>query len=99
MRHGIEGNQHLKAVTPFGQVDRAIPVPRRPACSLPLALALRRDARTEDRRTSRSAGRTDRDDETYKVFHGDGRALKLWGFAERNGATAECIVVVDGTPL
>jgi hypothetical protein len=33
-----------------------------------------------------------------KVFHGDGRALELWGFAERNGATAECIVVVDGTP-
>ncbi|MGB8710835.1 MAG: hypothetical protein WCD39_13920, partial [Methyloceanibacter sp.] len=34
---------------------------------------------------------------SYKVSHGDGRALELSGFAERNGVTAECIVLVDGT--
>ena len=34
---------------------------------------------------------------SYKVSHGDGRALELSGFAERNGVGAECIVLVDGT--
>ena len=33
----------------------------------------------------------------YEVSHGDGRALEISGFAARDGATAECIVLVDGT--
>jgi len=62
MRQGIEGNQHLKAVTPaFGQLDRALPVLRAAKhAPLSLALAVRRNARTDDRRSGRSGRRTHR---------------------------------------
>ena len=63
MRQGIEGSQHLKAATPaFGQLGPCPPsAPRRQACSLSLALALRGNARTDDRRAGRSGRRAHRD--------------------------------------
>ena len=33
----------------------------------------------------------------YRMSHGDGRTLGLSSWAERDGAAAECIVLVDGT--
>ena len=63
MRQGIEGSQHLKAVDtglwPVG--PRPPRAPRRQACSLSLALALRRTARTDDRRAGRPGCRAHRD--------------------------------------
>ena len=99
MRQGIEGNQHLKAVTPaFGQLDRALPVLRaakhapfhwRSRCEGMLGQTIAAPAGPAVGRIESSS--------SYKVSHGDGRALELSGFAERNGVTAECIVLVDGT--
>ena len=99
MRQGIEGNQHLKAVTPaFGQLDRALPVLRaakhapfhwRSRCEGMLGQTIAAPAGPAVGRIETSS--------SYKVSHGDGRALELSGFAERNGVTAECIVLVDGT--
>ena len=99
MRQGIEGNQHLKAVTPaFGQLDRALPVLRaakhapfhwRSRCEGMLGQTIAEPAGPAVGRIETSS--------SYKVSHGDGRALELSGFAERNGVTAECIVLVDGT--
>ena len=63
MRQGIEGNQHLKAVDaglwPVG--PRPPRAPCRQACSLSLALALRRTARTDDRRAGEAGRRAHRD--------------------------------------
>ena len=62
MRQAIEGDQHLKAVTPaFGQLDRAPRAPYRQACALSLALALRRTAWTDDRRAGEADRRAHRD--------------------------------------
>jgi hypothetical protein len=99
MRQGIEGSQHLRAVTPaFGQLDRALPT-LRAAQHAPFHWR----SRCEDmlgqkvaEPTGRAVGRIETAS-VYKVFHGDGRALELSGFAERDGVTAECIVLVDGS--
>lgn len=99
MRQGIEGNQHLKAVTPaFGQLDRALPV-LRAAKHAPLHWRSRCEGmlgQTIAAPAGPAVGRIE-SSSSYKVSHGDGRALELSGFAERNGVTAECIVLVDGT--
>ena len=99
MRQGIEGSQHLKAATPaFGQLDRALPVLRaakhapfhwRSRCEGMLGQTIAEPAGPVVGRIETSSA--------YKVSHGDGRALELSGFAQRNGVTAECIVLVDGT--
>ena len=99
MRQGIEGNQHLKAVTPaLGQLDRALPV-LRTAKHAPFDWRSRCEGllgQTIAAQAGPTVGRIETSS-SYKVSHGDGRALELSGFAERNGVTAECIVLVDGT--
>jgi hypothetical protein len=77
MRQGIEGNQHLKAVTPaFGQLDRALPVLRaakhapfhwRSRCEGMLGQTIAAPAGPAVGRIKSSS--------SYKVSHGDGRAL------------------------
>jgi len=77
MRQGIEGNQHLKTVTPaFGQLDRALPVLRaakhapfhwRSRCEGMLGQTIAAPAGPAVGRIKSSS--------SYKVSHGDGRAL------------------------
>jgi hypothetical protein len=99
MRQGIEGSQHLKAVTPaLGQLDRALPV-LRAAKHAPFHWRSRCEGllgQTIAEPTGLAVGRLETSS-AYKVSHGDARALELSGFAQRNGVPAECIVLVDGT--
>ena len=99
MRQGIEGSQHLKSATPaFGQLERIIPVLRaakhapfhwRSRCEGMLGQTIAEPA-------GQAVGRIETAS-LYKVSHGGGQGLELSGFAEREGAKAECIVLVDGT--
>jgi hypothetical protein len=99
MRQGIEGSQHLKAATPaFGQLDRALPV-LRAAKHAPFHWRSRCEGmlgQTIAEPTGPVVGRIETSS-AYNVSHGDGQALELSGFAERDGVTAECLVLVDGT--
>jgi hypothetical protein len=99
MRQGIEGSQHLKAVTPaFGQLDRALPV-LRAAKHAPFHWRSRCEGllgQTIAETPGPAVGRIE-SSSSYKLSHGDGRALELSGVAERNGVAAGCIVLVDGT--
>jgi hypothetical protein len=99
MRQGIEGSQHLKAVTPaFGQLDRALPV-LRAARHAPFHWRSRCEnmlGKTISAPPGPAVGRIEKFS-VYKVVHGGDRALELSGFAERNGVMPECIVLIDGT--
>ena len=99
MRQGIEGNQHLKAVTPaFGQLERALPA-LRAAQHAPFHWRSRceGDARTDLAAPAGPAAGRLETISAYKISRGGGRALELSGCAERDGVAAECILLVDGT--
>jgi hypothetical protein len=97
MRQGIEGNQHLKAVTPaFAQLKRSIPALRaarhapfhwRSRCEETLGQHLAAP-------TGPAAGRLETIS-AYKMSRGGGHALELSGWAERDGVAAECIILAD----
>jgi hypothetical protein len=98
MRQGIQGNHLIKAATPaIGQLDRVLPAPRatghapfhwRSRCEEQLGQRLAEGTR-------RVAGSIETVS-TYAISHAAGRAIELSGWAERDGATAECIAIVDG---
>jgi hypothetical protein len=97
MRQGIEGNQHLKAVTPaFAQLKRSIPT-LRAARHAPFHWQSRCEEKLGQRLATQAgpaAGRL----ETilaYKMSRGGSRALELSGWAERDGVAAECILLAD----
>ena len=89
-----------KAATPaFGQLDRVIPVLRAAQrTTLSLALALRRNARTDAHRGggARSSGGMGQPRPT-KAHMAAARHSSSLRFAERNGVAAECLVLLDGT--
>ena len=97
MRQGIEGNQHLKAVTPaFAQLKRSIPTLRaarhapfhwRSRCEQRLGQHIAEPA-------GPSAGRLETIS-AYKMSRGGG-ALELSGWAHRDEVAAECGILVDG---
>ncbi|MGH6824534.1 hypothetical protein [Methyloceanibacter sp.] len=99
LRQGIEGNQHLKSVTPASnQLKRSMQMLRaarhapfhwRSRCEEALGQHIAAPARS-------AAGRIETIS-AYKMSRGDGRALELSGWAERDGVAAECIILVDGT--
>jgi hypothetical protein len=63
MRQGIEGNQHLKAVTPaFAQLKRSIPTLRAARHAPFMAVALRRETWAAPRHSGGSGGGAPRDD-------------------------------------
>ena len=97
MRQGIEGNQHLKAVTPaFTQLKRSIPT-LRAARHAPFHWQSRCEERLGQHLATQAgpaAGRLETIS-AYKMSRGGGRALELSGWAERDGVAAECILLVD----
>jgi hypothetical protein len=99
MRQGIEGNQHLKAVTPaFAQLKRSIPT-LRAARHAPFHWRSRCEERLGQHFAAPpgpTAGRLDTIS-AYKMSRGGGRALELSGWAERDGVAAECILLADST--
>jgi hypothetical protein len=100
LRQGIEGEQHLKAATPATrQFERVLPRLRsakhapfhwRSRCEDLLGQAIPKpETPTAD------VGRI----ETLSVYERadkSGRAVELSGFAARDGAAPECVVIVDG---
>ena len=99
LRQGIEGNQHLKAATPaFPQLERSIPM-LRAARHAPFHWRSRCEERLGQHiaeRTGPSAGHIETLS-VYKMSRGDGPALELSGWAERDGVAAECVVLADGS--
>ena len=97
MRQGIEGNQHLKAVTPaFTQLKRSIPA-LRAVQHAPFHWQSRCEERLGQHLATQAgpaAGRLETIS-AYKMSRGGGRALELSGWAERDGVAAECILLVD----
>jgi hypothetical protein len=97
MRQGIEGNQHLKAVTPaFAQLKRSIPT-LRAARHAPFHWRSRCEERLGQHLAAPAgpaAGRLETIS-AYKMSRGGGRALDLSGWAERDGVAAECILLAD----
>jgi hypothetical protein len=99
LRQGIQGDDHIKAATPATeQLDRLIPV-LRAAHHVPFD----RSSRCEEmlgQHIPDTVGLTAGLVETlstYEMSHGAGRAIELSGWAERNRAAAECIIIVDGS--
>ena len=101
LRQGIESDRHLEASTPAkGQLERVLPALR----------AVRHapfhwQSRCEDmlgRRLAASdlpaAGSLEALS-VYERSHGAGPAIELSGWAEDEGAGAECIVIVDGSGI
>jgi hypothetical protein len=99
LRQGIEGNQHLKAATPaFPQLKRSIPV-LRAARHAPFHWRSRCEERLGQHiaeRTGPSAGRIETLS-AYRMSRGEGLALELSGWAERDGVAAECVVLADSS--
>jgi len=97
MRQGIEGNQHLKAVTPaFTQLKRSIPT-LRAARHAPFHWQSRCEERLGQHLAAPAgpaAGRLETIS-AYDMSRGGGRALELSGWAERDGVAAECILLAD----
>jgi hypothetical protein len=97
MRQGIEGNQHLKAVTPaLAQLKRSIPT-LRAARHAPFHWQSRCEERLGQHLAAPvgpAAGRIETIS-AYKMSRGGGRALELSGWAERDGVAAECILLAD----
>ena len=99
MRQGIEGNQHLKAVTPaFAQRKRSIPT-LRAARHAPFHWRSRCEERLGQHFAAPAGPAVGRLDtiSAYKMSRGGGRALELSGWAERDGVAAECILLADST--
>ena len=99
MRQGIEGNQHLKAVTPaFAQLKRSIPA-LRAVQHAPFHWQSRCEERLGQHLATQAgpaAGRLETVS-AYKMSRGGGRALELSGWTERDGLAAECVILVDGS--
>jgi len=99
MRQGIEGNQHLKAVTPaFAQLKRSIPA-LRAVQHAPFHWQSRCEERLGQHLATQAgpaAGRLETIS-AYKMSRGGGRALELSGWTERDGLAAECVILVDGS--
>ena len=91
MRQGIEGNQHLKAVTPaFAQLKRSDTRTLRAAQACPLPLAVAVAKRVLGQHLAAPAGPAAGRLETisaYKIVRGGGRALELSGWAERRSGS------------
>lgn len=101
LRQGIEGNHHLKAATPAPvQLDRILPV-LRAARHAPFHWRSRCEDMLGEHIAEPSAPAMGQLESVsvYKMAHGAGRALKVSGWATRDGAGPECIAIVDGTRM
>lgn len=96
LRQGLEGKQHL----PRGLTEPMLPM-LRAAHHAPFHWQTNCEKHLY-RRVADPNGRSAGAIETMQVFdkaNGEGRAIELSGFAERDGVTAECIAIVDGSAI
>ncbi len=99
LRQGIQGQHHLKVVTPvIVELENMLPELRaaqhapfhwQSACEELLGTRL-----PETSGPASGAVETMSD---YPVWHGTARAIELTGWAEQGGSEADCVVVVDGS--
>ncbi len=99
LRQGIQGQHHLKVVTPvIVELENMLPELRasqhapfhwQSACEELLGTRLPA--------TSGPASGTVESLTDYPVWHGTARAIELTGWAEQGGSEADCVVIVDGT--
>jgi hypothetical protein len=95
---GIEGDQHIKAATPaIDQLDKLIPV-LRAAHHVPFDRGLHCEEMLGDDipETAAAPAGALESVSVYEMSHGAGPAIEVSGWAERDGATAKCIAVLDG---
>jgi hypothetical protein len=98
LRQGIQGDHHLKAATPaIGQLDRLLPA-LRAAHHVPFNTRSRCEE-VLGQHMAATVGPSAGALETitaYAMSHAAGRAIELSGWAERDGQSPDCILIVDG---
>ena len=99
LRQGIAGDKHIGAVARIDIefLHRLMPV-LRAARHVPFNRKSRCEEMIGDRipdRGGSGAGFLE-SIALYNVSHGAGRAIELAGWAQRDGAAAECVIVLDG---
>jgi hypothetical protein len=99
-RQGLESQEHLAATTHAKQLDlleRLLPT-LRAARHVPFDTISRCEERLGQHIGEAADPPSGAIDTAfaYPLFGGTGQALEVRGWAERNGASAECIIVIDG---
>jgi hypothetical protein len=98
LRQSLESKEHLKGATQGPQELSALAPILRAASHVPFNTNTRCESLL-GRRLAEMAGEPAGSMEaisTYAIFPDRGKAVELIGWAERDGASAECIVVIDG---